>query len=221
MRRSVQAVAIVVMLLAAAAPVVAQTETALCLRVQAATDVDLTDAQVVQQGIGTGEIVVTEVVPCEGETAPMASTTPSSDTDTGAWIVQPIEFDASTDDQRASVSLKAESGTTWYGAPVQLTIWCADGNTEYAVSWGWDLGRGHLIDVSTQIGDGAWTTEAWFNDGSGTDYGGADTTFIESLFGEARLAHQVQPWNADIVTAVFDLTGIENAVAGVREACGW
>ena len=47
--RLVQALAVVIVLAAVAAPVVAQTETALCLRVQAATDVDLTDAAAVEE----------------------------------------------------------------------------------------------------------------------------------------------------------------------------
>ena len=74
--RLVQALAVVIVLAAVAVPVVAQTETALCLRVQAAPDVDLTDAAAVEDGIIFGDIVVSEVVPCDAATAPQASATP-------------------------------------------------------------------------------------------------------------------------------------------------
>ena len=217
----VQALAVVMVLAAVAVPAVAQTETALCLRVQAATDVDLTDASAVQEGIGTGEITVTDVLPCDAATAPMASATPVSDVGTGAWSVGPIEVDPMTDDRRALVSLVAESGTVWYGDPYTLTIECADGSTELTVTWLWDLGPERLIDVDTRIGDGEVTRESWFNDGQATSYGGADTTFIESLFGATRLAHEVKVHDGGLATAVFDITGIENAVAMVRQACGW
>jgi hypothetical protein len=219
--RLVQALAVVIVLTTVPVPVVAQTETALCLRVQAATDVDLTDASAVQEGIVWGDIVVTEVVPCDATTAPMASATPVSDVGTGAWIVGPIEVDPMTDDRRALVSLVAESGTLWNGDPYTLTIACADGSTELRVTWLWDLGPERLVNVDTRIGDGEVTREPWFNDGQSTSYGGADTTFIESLFGETRLAHQVQVPGGSPATAAFDISGIENAVASVREACGW
>ena len=226
MIRLVQALAVVIVLAAVAVPVVAQTETALCLSVQAAPGVDLTDASAVQDGIGTGEILVTDVVPCEAATAPVASATAVADVGTGAWIVGPIEVDPMTDDRRALVSLVAASGTDWFGAPFTLTIGCTDGSTELAVSWlRSDLGPERLIDVDTRIGDGEVTTEPWFNavtdTGTDTGYGGADTAFIESLFGETRLAHQVQVTDGSLATAVFDITGIENAVANVRETCGW
>jgi hypothetical protein len=207
--------------------VVAQTETALCLRVQVAPDVDLTDASAVQEGIGTGEILVTDVVPCDAVTEPAASaasaasTTPASEVDTGAWIVGPIEVDPETDDRRTQASLVAASGTVWYGDPYTLTIACAEGSTHVTVTWLWQLGPERIIDVDTWIGDGEVTREAWFNDGQATRYGSAETTFIESLFGETRLAQQVAVPDAGLAIAEFDITGIENAVANVRETCGW
>jgi hypothetical protein len=53
-----------------------------------------------------------------------------------------------------------------------------------------------------------------------TNYGGPDTAFIESLFGETRLVAQLTSESGP-VTAVFDIAGIEHAVANVRETCGW
>jgi hypothetical protein len=34
-------------------------------------------------------------------------------------------------------------------------------------------------------------------------------------------AARVTPYNAAPITAVFDLTGIEQAAAGVRASCNW
>ena len=221
--RLVQALAVIIVLAAVAAPVVAQTETALCLRVRAAPEADLTAAAAVEDGIIFGDIVVTEVVPCDAVAGPMASATPVSEVGTGAWDVPPIEVDPMTDDRRALVSLVAASGTFWNGDPYTLTIACADGSTELTVTWLWDLGPERLIDVDTRIGDGEVTREPWFNSGQATSYGGADTTFIESLFGGTELALRVDVPGESLgeATAGFDISGIENAVANVREACGW
>jgi hypothetical protein len=211
-----------IMLAALAAPVLAQTDADLCLTVQAAPGVDLTDASAVQDGIGTGEILVTAVVPCDAAAAPGATTAPVSEVGTGAWIVGPIEVDPMTDDRRAVASLVAASGTDWFGAPFTLTIGCTDGSTKLTVDWiREELGPENLVNVDTRIGDGEVTTEPWFNGRHSTSYGGSETAFIESLFGQTQLAHRVQVTDGRLATAVFDITGIENAVANVRETCGW
>jgi hypothetical protein len=216
--RFVQALGVAIVLATVAAPAVAQTDTDLCLRVQVATDVDLADATAVQDGIGSGDIVVTGVVPCDGV---LASEAPASDVGTGAWTVLPIEVDPMTDERRALAYLASESGTTSQGHPIQLSIACADGSTELTVGWGWNLGSESLIDVETRIGDGEITTERWFIAGEATTYGGSDTAFVESLFGETRLALRLQTADYGLSAAAFDITGMENAVATVREACGW
>jgi hypothetical protein len=219
--RTVRTLGVAIVLVAMAAPVVAQTDTDLCLRVQAAPDVDLSDAVAVQNAIANGVIQVTGVIACEGPAAPAGSAAPVPDT--GAWIVGPIEVDPVTDRRQAFLHLDAESGTTRAGRPIELWIACQGGSTELGVVWGWMLGSDSLIEVDTRVGDGAITTEPWLRStsGSSTSYGGADTALIESLFGETRLAHRVRLEDGSLITAAFDITGIEKAVANVRETCGW
>jgi hypothetical protein len=219
--RTTRALGAAIVLAAFAAPVVAQTETDLCLRVQSAPEVDLTDASAIQAGIAAGEITVTGAFPCEAASEAAALATPVSDVGTGAWVVGPIEVDPMTDARQTLVNLEAESGTTSVGGPITLQIWCGEGSTGLSVGWGWKLGSERLIDVGTRIGDGEVTTEPWFNrTGWDTSYGGAESAFIESLFGQSRLAVQTTTESGP-VSAVFDITGIEDAVANVREVCGW
>jgi hypothetical protein len=171
----------------------------------------------------TGEILVTGVVPCDGASAPPASPAPVSDGGTGAWVVGPIEENPVTGELRASASLSAAEGTVWFGDPYTLTITCDLGITDVIVTWLWNLGPERLVDVDTRIGDAEFTTEPWLNDGQATSYGRDDVAFIESLFGETRLAQQVgvPELGTEKAVAVFDISGIENAVANVREACDW
>ena len=219
MSKVVRALAIGAMLVATGTPVAAQADTALCLRVQATSEVDLTDPSAVRDGIGSGEIVVTEVVPCETLTTALASASPIPDT--GAWKILYDETDQVTGDRRVSVYLDAVSGVSRLDLPIQLLITCSNHGVEAAVSWGWDLGPEAIIDVDTRIGDGEITTDPWFNEGEDTGYGRGDTVFIESLFGESQLAVKVTTPEAGPISALFDIAGTEAAVAGVREACAW
>ena len=192
---------------------------ALCLRIQDTSDVDLSDASAVQDGIASGEVVITEVIPCESTTAPMASASPI--TDVGAWKVLYDETDALTGDRDYGVYLDAESGVSESDLPIQLVIGCSDRGVEVVVRWGWDLGSDPIIDVESQIGDGEIVTSPWLNEGLNAGYGRVDTDFVVSLFNESRLALGVTTPDAGPITALFDITGIESAVTGVREACGW
>jgi type VI secretion system protein VasI len=208
------------LLLVGALPASAQSEADVCLHVQAAPEVDLTDAAGFVAGIVSGDVVVTEVLPCEAVDKPMASATPTSEAGIGRWDVQPLEVDPMTDQPRAGVHLRAASGASRFGRPITLTIECTDEGTRLSVDWVDWLGPDELIDVETRIGDGPVTTDKWFNAETATVYGGSEVTFIKSLFGERRLALGTTPVDGPI-TATFDITGIENAVANVRAACGW
>ena len=45
--------------------------------------------------------------------------------------------------------------------------------------------------------------------------------FIKALYGEPQLRLRVTPAAGEKLTAAFDLSGLEDAVAPLREACGW
>jgi hypothetical protein len=223
MTRLVPVLAVVAVLGLMAGPVVAQQETELCLRVELTGEVDLSDGSAVQEAVTTGEILVTDVLDCDAVASAPASQAPPSDVNTGAWIVGPIEDDPVTGARRASAALVAAEGRVWYGDPFTLTVRCDLGITDVIVTWYWQLGPERLVNVDTRIGDAEFTTEPWFNDGQATSYGRDDVAFIKSLFGETRLTQQVavKEMGTDLAVAVFDISGIEDAMANVREACGW
>ena len=86
--RLVQALAVVIVLTTVPVPVVAQTETALCLKVQAAADRHLPMRRLSRRASARARSSVTDVIPCDATTAPVSSATPASDVGTGAWIVR-------------------------------------------------------------------------------------------------------------------------------------
>ena len=45
--------------------------------------------------------------------------------------------------------------------------------------------------------------------------------YIKSLFGGKKLSVRAYPRSGNFVDAEFDITGIENAIKPIREACNW
>lgn len=207
-------------------PVAAQTATArpvdtpLCLVVRAAPDIDLENPVVVQTQIATGAIEVTDVVPCDGAAEPTAAP-PAGDT--GMWVVGDIETDPLTDAPTAVLSLDASSGANAFGNAITLVIRCSNGDTELYAVWGDYLGSDTLVSVDTRVGDDEVSHDLWSSstDNTATFYWGDVVPFVRRLMAADRLVLKTTPYNASPVTAVFDLAGMENALANVREACDW
>jgi type VI secretion system protein VasI len=51
--------------------------------------------------------------------------------------------------------------------------------------------------------------------------GGESIPFIKELFGGKKLLMRFTPFSESPVTAEFEITGVENAVAGLRKECSW
>ena len=128
-----------------------------------------------------------------------------------------------TDEPTANVALAASSGTSAFGNPIMLIVRCARGETEVFVSWNDYLGSDSLVPVSVRVDDGSVTDDFWYasTDNTATFYPDDEITFINRLSWAQRLVLQTTPYNEGPTTAVFDLAGMENAIANVREACDW
>ena len=138
--------------------------------------------------------------------------------------------------------LRADSGEGTYGDPIALGIRCKSGVTDVLIAWESFLGTDKTT-VTHRVGEAPAQTIEW---GISTDHtitvypirrsvpvppgwgmteipGTHPLEFILELL-EAdipRLVVRVVPYGESPITAIFDLTGMENAVEGVRAACGW
>lgn len=59
------------------------------------------------------------------------------------------------------------------------------------------------------------------SDGFGLWTGREAIPFIKKLFGHDRLLVQVTPFSSASVTAEFDISGLEEEIKPLRQACGW
>jgi type VI secretion system protein VasI len=51
--------------------------------------------------------------------------------------------------------------------------------------------------------------------------GGQAIPFVKAMFGHKALLTRFTPFNENPVTANFPIAGVEEAIAPLREACGW
>ena len=82
---------------------------------------------------------------------------------------------------------------------------------------------GDEADVLTRVGDEQALEREWnlSTDGQATFFPDNDIVFIKQLLEVDRLVAQVTPFLESPVTLVLDLTGLNNAIKPLREACGW
>jgi type VI secretion system protein VasI len=138
--------------------------------------------------------------------------------------VSDIERDVITDEAGATAVLLAERpGPDFVTDPPGLVLRCQRGRTDAYIEWRQFFGAASAVEVTVRIGNAEPVTQDWHvsADNTSTLLPGNTMRFIESLFGETRVAARTTPYGDDPVTAEFSITGVENAVANVREACGW
>lgn len=137
----------------------------------------------------------------------------------GKWRVtsskNPID-----DSKTAVASLEATGDRSKWGKSISLILRCQSGKTEAYIAWGDYLGS-DSVAVLTRIGKSEAQSKEWSisSDKTATFYHGDAIAFIENLAKEKNFVAQATPYNENPKTAIFDLTGIENAVRPVRSAC--
>lgn len=220
--RSMSLVLPITALLAGGSPVAAQDapQAELCLRVEGSAVTESDDPERVTAMIVAGEMTIVEVVPC----APA----PDSDSDSdwmghnyGAWFVSDIKRDAPAGETLAIAGVEAHLGASLTGQPHLLAVRCNEGGVELSVGWHDDIDTEYpTVEVVT--GSGASQLEPWSRstDHESTFYPShLAQSFVESLYGETSLIVRMTldgqaPW-----TAVFDIEGVEQALANVWTAC--
>jgi hypothetical protein len=200
-----------------------QPEAQLCVTVIGAPD-DVTPDELTS-GIVDGSYVVASVRPCARDHDPGDGGAPTPEptalpprSDTGQWVVNPIERDPLTDEPVTATWVFADGSSR-----IALVIQCATRRqTQVYIFWDAFLDL-RSARITTRIDDQQPIPQSWPVDEPGTSsyYPNDELAFIGELFGATRLAAQATPWNAEPITVVFPVAGIEAAVANVRSACGW
>lgn len=137
----------------------------------------------------------------------------------GKWDVS-IEKNPIDDSKTIAVSIDASSGKSKWMKPVTLVLRCMSKKTEVYISWGEFLGS-DSISVLTRMGDSPAVTSEWnlSSDKTASFHPGDNVAFINDLVKVKKFAAQVTPYDSNPITALFDVTGAENATKPLFETC--
>ena len=157
---------------------------------------------------------------CYDALAKSLASTKSTPGGVGEWQLSG-ETNPVDDTRTVILHLVATSGQSVYGQPIVMVLRCQTHKTEVYVDWGSYLGDDAV--VTTRVGSGDAKTKLWdvSTDHTGTFYHGDKVAFIKDLMAVDRFVAQLTPYNANPITAVFEVTGLPTAVQALREDCGW
>lgn len=105
-----------------------------------------------------------------------------------------------------------------------LMVRCQENKTNLYTVWSDYLGN-EDIELTIRIDKDPAYSRDWSisTDGNaaGLWNGGNSIPFIQSLFGRDQLLVRLTPYAESAVTAIFPISGLEQAIEPLRKACGW
>lgn len=147
--------------------------------------------------------------------------TSSTDVTAGDWVSY-TEKNPLDDSSTVLLVLEAESGSNRRGQTIKLALRCKSNTTDMWIIWGDYLGN-EMPRVTTRLGEEDAKVEGWSlsTNNTSTFYPGSPIGLIKEMVGESRYVAQVTPYNESPITAVFNIGGLEEAIAPLRETCSW
>lgn len=138
---------------------------------------------------------------------------------TGEWGVQ-VTTNPIDDSRTVLLALPAVSGESKWGNAVSFFARCQSNKTEAYIAWNDYLGS--EATVLTRIGDNQATTSRWgLSTDSQATFHPRAIAFLKEMMQADSMVAQTTPYNESPVTAIFDTTGMQNAMTPLRETCNW
>jgi type VI secretion system protein VasI len=140
----------------------------------------------------------------------------------GKWILKESTSPV-TGAKTALIYVMGDNTSTKYiGTLPLLYIRCQDKQMDIFIDFAAYLGSSNNM-ISYKIGADAFKSERWLASDSGTAlfYPANVKDFSQSLFNKNSFAAEAQSYSNGKMTGVFDISGVENAITPVRQACGW
>lgn len=154
----------------------------------------------------------------KGLNGPQANPVPTKGV--GKWEV--ADKTNPIDDTRTVVLvLVADQGKPRLGDEIALIIRCQSNQTDVYIDWEDYLGN--EAEVTSRIGNQKAQKQYWnlSTDSKATFFPGNPVDFINGMMQHNSFVAQVTPFSESPVTAVFDTTGLQNAIVPLRQTCGW
>ena len=138
--------------------------------------------------------------------------------DTGKWSVS-RKINPLDDSETVTLILQADSGENYLGKKVYIVIRCQ--SSEISLYIGWNNYLGSEAHVTTRVGTEKAIKKTWsLSTDSQATFATKPTKLINEMLGNQKFIAQITPYNESPLTAVFDISGIDNAVKPIIDVCG-
>jgi type VI secretion system protein VasI len=144
---------------------------------------------------------------------------PASIAGKGKWNVF-VDVNPIDDSKTVTLSLDSDSGENRWGESVFLIARCKSNTTDLYIGWNDYLGS--EADVLTRVGDNKAITQRWsMSTDKKATFHSTPISFLKGMLTSTKMVAQVTPYNESPVTAIFNTSGLENAIIPLRETCNW
>jgi len=144
---------------------------------------------------------------------------PVSISDKGKWEVS-VKINPIDDSKTVTLFLKADSGENKWGKPIYLIARCQSNTTDFYIAWNDYLGR--EANVLTRVGNNKAIIRQWsISSDQEATFHPKPVPFLKKMLKANKLISQITPYDANPVTAIFNTTGLINAIKPLRETCHW
>lgn len=138
----------------------------------------------------------------------------------GKWLVE-VDTNPIDDSKKITMTLEADKGMSRFGKPIALAVRCESNTTDFYIIWHDYLGSRNP-QVLTRIGQEKAKTSNWsLSTDNQVTFRNKPIKFLHEMMSADQLIAQVTPYNESPVTAIFDTTGMKNAIQPLRDTCGW
>lgn len=116
--------------------------------------------------------------------------------------------------------LEATTGQNKWNKKVYFVARCQSNETNVYIAWNDYLGS--KASVLTRIDSNKAVTSSWsLSTDSKATFHKKPIAFLKKMENSNKLIAQITPYNENPLTAVFDTTGLSNALVPLRETCNW
>ena len=142
------------------------------------------------------------------------------DDDVGAWVIRD-ETNPIDDSRDVTLILVAESGKTKFGDEVVLIARCSSGEVDVYLSWHEYFSEDDAY-VTERVGSQKARTRRWsLSTSNQATFSPTPQKLLEEMLTADKFLAKATPYNENPITAIFDTTGMGNAIAPLREACSF
>jgi type VI secretion system protein VasI len=126
------------------------------------------------------------------------------------------------DSKTVILSVVAKNARSKFGQPFTLNLRCMSHKTAAYINWNEFLGEDET-KITSRFGQNQATTQSWPLSGNkqASFVPGDSVQFIKRLAHANQFIAQVTPYNESPTTAIFNTSGLTDAITPLAATCGW